>query len=399
VEKQTVGRIAPHLAEPLPFIFPARRGTPWWRWKLRVGVALYDLLCGHRNFGPSEGLSRDGLLDLIPGLRAEGLTGGVRYFDAQTQDARLVIDTLRSAAQHGALVQNYCRAEAVRRSGQGWLCEVADTLDGRGHTLRSRCVVNAAGVWADRFAPSRVRLRPTKGVHLVVDRERLPVPGAVVMTEGKRLLFAIPWGERTILGTTDTDYDGRPEDVACRPEDAASVLGVVNRDFPDAALSAADVLSTWAGLRPLIATQGGRPSDISRAHQIHQTEPGWFDVAGGKLTTYRRMAEETVDAAGKRIGRAAAPCRTADAPLLAPEDARGISGILPPEVCPAVVHGACREEWAVHLDDLMVRRTSWHHYRTDRGAVAEHAAVWMGEALGWTAERQQEELGVYHKTL
>jgi glycerol-3-phosphate dehydrogenase len=151
------------------------------------------------------------------------------------------------------------------------------------------------------------------------------------MTEGKRILFAIPWGERTILGTTDTDYTGSLDRVTADTADIGYVLQVTNQFFPNAKLSDGDVISTWAGLRPLIANADGTPSDISRSHEIRNSEPGWWDVAGGKLTTYRLMAEQTVDQIVKALRREAEPCRTAEEPLLPQSEVTGVSGIQPPE--------------------------------------------------------------------
>lgn len=395
IEKRIVHHIAPHVAEPLAFVFPTRRRTPWPLWQLRIGVKIYDLLCGRRNFGRSQSLSRRQVRELVPGLSEDRLTGAVRYFDGMVNDARLVLDTLRSAARHGALLQSYCRFETARRTRDGWACEARDALADRSLALEARCVVNAAGPWADRFEHSGVGLRLTKGVHLVIDRERLPVPDAVVMTDRDRILFAIPWGERVILGTTDTDFDGRIEDVRCKSDDVRYILDIVNRSFPQAGLAGADVLSAWAGLRPLIADKRGRPSDISRRHVIRQGEPGWWDVAGGKLTTYRLMAEQTVDRLLTHMRRKAPPCRTAIEPLLPAADTKGISAMLPPDVTREAVAHYCRNEWAVHLADVMVRRTSWHHYRHDRLATAQQVAGWMAELLGWDDERHARELDAY----
>ena len=169
--------------------------------------------------------------------------------------------------------------------------------------MRARAVVNATGPWADGLPHSHVKLRVTKGIHLVVERARVPVTETVVMTEGKRILFAIPWGERTILGTTDTDYHGPLDDVRAEAADIGYVLQITNQFFPQAKLAEADVISAWAGLRPLVADPSGKPSDISRAHEIHNPEPGWWDVAGGKLTTYRLMGEQTVDQIVKGVKR------------------------------------------------------------------------------------------------
>jgi glycerol-3-phosphate dehydrogenase len=258
--------------------------------------------------------------------------------------------------------------------------------------VRTRAIINAAGPWADRLDHSKTTLRPTKGVHLVIEHDRLPVADAVVMREGKRILFAIPWGERVILGTTDTDVEDVLAEPRCEAADRDYILGVVNRSFPGAALEAADVRSTWAGLRPLVANWRGNPSDISRNHKITQTEPGWWDVTGGKLTTYRLMAEQAVDPlAGGR------PCRTAETPLVEGLPVEGISGVLPPPVTREAVVHYCRQEWARHLDDVMIRRAGWCHAVPDPDATAAQVLQWMAETLAWDAERVEAERIRYHE--
>ena len=252
--------------------------------------------------------------------------------------------------------------------------------------MKSRVVVNAAGCWAAAIPHSRVRLRLTKGIHLVVDQERFPVPEAAVMPEGRRILFAIPWGERVILGTTDTDYEGSLEDVPVDAADVNYVLDVVNRAFPAARLQPNDILSQWAGIRPLIApasVQKGTPSDTSRNHQIRMPEAGWIDVAGGKLTTYRLMAEQTVDLSGEHLRRSLPSCRTADVPLIDAAEAAGVSGVLPPPVTREAVEHYCTREWATHVDDVMLRRTSWRHYYHPLEAehIARQVADWMADIL------------------
>ena len=406
VEKKVIHHIAPHLAEPLPFIFPTyRTNRNWVLWQLKIGVKLYDLLCGGRNLGKSTWLNRAEVLQAVPGLNAEGLSGAVRYYDGFTNDARLGIDTLRSAAANGASVLNYCRFKSAVRS-KFWECELEDRVSNRTLQVRALAVVNAAGPWAEGLPHSRVKLRLTKGVHLVVEHTRMPVTDTVVMTEGKRILFAIPWAERTILGTTDTDYDAPVDDVRAEAADIGYVLEVTNSFFPRARLTKADVISSWAGLRPLLAHPGGNPSDISRAHEIRNPEPGWWDVAGGKLTTYRLMGEQTVDRIVKELNGLHAlpeshgklrPCRTAIEPLLPETETRGWSGILPPEFArPAVEHYVARE-WAVHLDNVMVRRTGWHYYFRDAADKAEQVAEWMGELLDWTEAQRASELDRYRK--
>lgn len=396
-EKRTLHHIAAHLAEPLAFVFPTYRRSGWPLWKLSIGVRLYDLLCGGRNLGPSSSLGRKAAMALLPGLAEPSLTGAVRYFDGLTNDARLVLDTLRSAAAHGAIVRNYFRMEEASSGANGWTCRVRDSESDRTLDVRCRTVVHATGPWGARLPQSRLRLRLTKGVHLVVDRRRLPVPDAVVMAEGSRILFAIPWGERVILGTTDTDFDGPPESVRTEPADVAYILRIVNRAFPQAALTPDDVLSTWAGLRPLVADRRGRPSDISRAHQIAMSEPGWFDVAGGKLTTYRLIAEETVDRLARFLGMKDRCASTAGEPLVTAADAGPASAIVPPEPSRELVDRYCTHEWAVHLDDVMIRRTSWHYYMPDRAALSDQVADWMGDALGWDAARRAAERDRYRQ--
>ena len=262
VEKMRLSRLAPHLSQSLAFVFPVWEGASVPRWKLALGVRIYDLLCGGRNLGMSHSYKRDALLEKVPGLNGDLLRGGVSYFDALTNDARLVIDTLHSSEADETTLLNYVGYVSGDPVEGGWHCTVKDHLDGTTAEVRARAVVNAAGAWAARLPHSGVRLRLTKGIHLVIDRSRLPVADAVVLPEGKRILFVIPWGERVILGTTDTDYAGDPADVRTEPVDVEYVLGIVNAAFPAAKLAASDAISTWAGVRPLIAPPG--PSQATR---------------------------------------------------------------------------------------------------------------------------------------
>lgn len=395
IEKCTIQKIAPHLASSLAFIFPTYRARPWdqWAlWKLRIGVRIYDILCGGKNLGRSGSLTRQRLISLLPSIDKNRLTGGVRYFDGLTNDARLVIDTLRSAARSGACVLNYCRLVNAQYVSGAWQLSLRDNLTGEAFEITSPSVINATGPWGEQFAHSAVRLRLTKGVHLVINHERLPVPDAVVITEGARILFAIPWGERVILGTTDTDYEGGIEDVAVDSEDVNYILTTIGQAFPDAKLEKKDIISSWAGLRPLIADPKGKPSDIDRSHQIVSPQPGWWDVAGGKLTTYRLMAEQAVDSIERFLGRPITADVTARQPLLPLEETQGISAIIPPEPSRELVEHFCNHEWAVHLDDVMLRRTSWAYYRLDIDELAKQVAEWMADTLGWGDVRKQEEL-------
>jgi glycerol-3-phosphate dehydrogenase len=393
-EKKVLHHIAPHLCGPLAFVFPTYRRSGWPWWQMAVGVKLYDLLCGGRNLGPSSAFGAASTRERLPGLAAERLCGGVRYFDGFTNDARLVLDTLRSARAQGALPLNYLRLEEARPAGPLWECRLTDVLGKREMNVTARAVVNATGPWSDRLPQSAIRLRVTKGVHLVLPHARLPIPEAMAITEGKRILFGLRWGERTILGSTDTDYHGPLEDVRTDAADIAYVLEVTNRYFPEAHLRPDDVKASWAGVRPLIADPNGHPSDISRRHEIVMPHGGWIDVAGGKLTTYRLIAEQVVDRLFRHLGRTSPTCTTAQKLLVSP-DAVPHSRLLPPAVDETVVRVACMEEWAAHLDDVMIRRTSWHYYCDDRAAIAVRVADWMAALLGWDAATRAAELARY----
>lgn len=308
-----------------------------------------------------------------------------------------MIDTVRSAAACGATVRTYTRLESATPLGDRWTCQLRDTLSDTTFTVSTRTVVNATGPWTESLPQSSVRLRLTKGIHLVVAQDELPLPDAVVMAEGDRILFGIPWGDRVILGTTDTDYEGSLEHIAVEPKDIDYVLEVANAAFPAARLDRTKIISFWAGVRPLVFSGRGGPSDISRAHEIRMPQPGWIDVAGGKLTTYRHIGQQVVDRAVSYLGRPCAACRTAEEPLLPSEAVAGVSGILPPEVSPQVVQHYCSEEWAVHLDDLMLRRTGWHYYHRNAQEIAQQVGGWMAEIYGWDAATQAAELARYRQ--
>jgi glycerol-3-phosphate dehydrogenase len=393
MEKKILARIAPHLAEPLGFIFPSYRGIGRPLWQLQLGVKAYDLLAG-RNFFPSIRLASQAVLHSAPGLSHHGLTGAVRYFDALTNDARLVLDTLRSAERHGAVVVNYMKWVDASREGNTWHCEIHDQITGRPRIAQARAIVNAAGPWSHLLKHSGVGLRLTKGVHLVIERDVLPVTDAVVIAEDGRILFVIPWGGRVILGTTDTDYSGAPENVAVDPSDIAYIIAAVNRAFPLLRLRRDQILSSWAGLRPLLAKPDGSPSDISRRHEITSPEPGWWDVTGGKLTTYRLMAQETVDQIAAHLKTRIGPCCTAEEPLLTASEVI-YSRVIPPPVTREAVEHYIRCEWTFTLEDLMVRRSGWHYYCNDLPSVAERVANWCAESAGWEPARTAEQLAGY----
>jgi glycerol-3-phosphate dehydrogenase len=396
LEKRIVSEIAPHISAPLPFIFPTYRNTPWPKWKLSVGVKLYDFLCSGKNLGKSGSFSREKTKNLLHGINDKKLTGSVRYFDGATSDARLVTDTLRSAIQHDAQLLNYAKLIEVNRQDECWQGSIQNLPDSRIFNIKAKCLVNATGPWSDQFKQSQMLLRKTKGVHVVVDRKRLPVPEAVMMTEGPRVVYAIGWGERVYIGTTDTDFDAAPESVQTDQADIDYILGVTNQFFPDAKLDSNDVIKTWAGVRPLVYDKRGQPSDVSRSHLITMRKDGWIDVGGGKLTTYRLMAQEVVEKITKLLNYTGKECRTAIEPLLAENEiARGFSRIVPPEVTFEAVEHYCLNEWALHLDDVMIRRTRWHYYLEEPAHTAAQVASWMASLLGWDEQVKQEELNRY----
>jgi glycerol-3-phosphate dehydrogenase len=317
-ERTTLLRIAPHLVHPLPFAFPVFKGDRVPRWKLALGLGLYGVLAAGGNVPRPRIFGKAGMLALEPNLRVKGLTGGGLYYDAQCDDSRLVIATLRSALAHGAHACNYARVVGlVTENGR---VVGADLTEGRedgkaevpSHPaafpasrlpVRARIVVNATGPWSDELRrmedPGAVPLlRLTSGAHIVVRRSRLGHARAITCLSpiDGRVMFILPWGDLSYVGTTDTDYTGDPAQVQATPDDITYLLRSANSVFPHARLDQHDVISSWAGVRALIDGKSAEPaSAVSREHAIVTGPGGMITVAGGKLTTYRRMASEVVD--------------------------------------------------------------------------------------------------------
>ncbi|HKP16581.1 MAG TPA: glycerol-3-phosphate dehydrogenase/oxidase [Gemmatimonadaceae bacterium] len=322
-ERRTLQRIAPHLVRPLAFTWPVYRGARVPRWKLGAGLLLYDVLSLFRN-RRHERLDARAVHTSEPALRTEGLVGGARYWDAATDDVRLTLATVLSAQRAGAVVLNHASVVGlVRREGRVTGATVTNTLDDGTATVHARVVVNATGPWSDaieRMADTRAGagVRGSKGVHVIVARSRVGNTSAVTLTapQDGRVMFVLPSGYYTIIGTTDT-YDAEdPEDVHATRGDVTYLLEAANHYFPDAHLTERDVVSTWAGIRPLAAHGAtGAPSSASREHSIVESTRGLVRVTGGKLTTYRSMAEEIVDHAERLLGRSPTPSRTATLPL------------------------------------------------------------------------------------
>ena len=305
-ERRTLLRNAPHLAQPLAFVVPSYH---YWEAPFYgLGLKMYDALAGQAGVGSTEFLSREHTLHCLPTARAQGLKGGVKYWDGQFDDARMALALARTAAQRGALLLNYCQAkELLYDQGRvaGLVCQ--DTETGQHTTLRTRCVVNATGVWVDALRqqdgaatqrPVKPLVAPSQGVHIVVDRKFLPSQHALMVpkTADGRVLFAVPWLGKVILGTTDSPRPSVEYEPRALHSELASILGESAR-YLRRAPTAADIRSLWVGLRPLVKPQGDsgqQTQNLSREHTVLASPSGLVTVTGGKWTTYRLMAEDVL---------------------------------------------------------------------------------------------------------
>ncbi|HUF26828.1 MAG TPA: glycerol-3-phosphate dehydrogenase/oxidase [Gemmatimonadaceae bacterium] len=448
-ERRLLLRLAPHLVRPLAFTWPVYRGARVPRWKLIAGLALYDVLALFRNVAAHRPLGSGGILAREPALRREGLAGGARYFDAATDDARLTLANALGAAAAGAVVLNHAALVALRwHDGSVAGGIVTDGLGGREAEVRARVVVNAAGPWSDAVQRlerpnASAALRGTKGAHIAVPRERVGNREALTLlspTDG-RVVFVIPAGAQAIIGTTDTETSATPDDVRAGDDDVAYLLAAANHFFPAARLERGDVISAWAGIRPLVASGfDGAPASASREHAIAWTPGGMLAVSGGKLTTYRAMAGEAVDAIAARLGVAAARSPTERLPLpggnitsvdtevaaalghvgdaerarhlvhahgsswrevwmLAEADPSLAAPLAPglPYVRAELVH-AVRREMAYTLGDLLIRRTRIAFEMPDHGrSVAGDVSALVASELEWNEERRAAALLDYDR--
>jgi glycerol-3-phosphate dehydrogenase len=450
-ERRILLRIAPHLVRPLPFIFPVHAGSRVGRARLAAGLWLYDMLSLFRNVRGHRMLSRRTVQRIEPRLRDRDLLGGAVYYDGWCDDARLVLANVRSAHRHGALTASYARVTALEKAG-GRLrgAVVHDAIDGRSVTVHAHVTVNAAGPWTDALrrlddAAAPPLLRPTKGVHVVVPRARVGNTGALTLTSplDGRVMFVLPWGDVTIVGTTDTDYAGTADDVSPSDEDVTYLLRSTNAFFPDARLGGDDVLAAWAGLRPLLnAGDAASTAEVPREHRIVESASGLLTIAGGKLTTYRSMAAELVDAVAAELraldGRRIPAARTDLEPLPGGEVADleqlvqelGKERVAEPVArhlvdtygseSAAVANLAAREpalakplldgwpalqaevvyqarrEMALTVADVLIRRTRLFHRDPGQGtAAAPSVAGLLARELGWDAGREAESLAAY----
>jgi glycerol-3-phosphate dehydrogenase len=380
VERGRLLATAPALVRPVQFLYPVYAGDPDPLWRLGLGLRLYDWLAAGHSLGRHRRLSAAEAAALAPGLRRSGLRGGALYRDAACHDARLVVALAGSAAAAGAVVVTRCAALQVKK-GQ---VELEDAIGGRRFDVGARAVVLCCGPWRELLDRTPVRLRPTRGAHVALPGTLLPLPCHVALRspDDGRLAFAMPAGEHTIIGTTDDDDATPPEAVRATSEDVAYLLRAARHAFPEAAIGPADVTGVWAGLRPLVAkrSRDGRihPSAVSRKHVVARAAPGVWVLAGGKLTSHRRMAEDCVDAVlreiGPRLERAPGPCVTDRQPFAAPD---------------------AGDDWALALDDLLLRRREPGALDLPAClAAASEAAAEMGEKLGWSeAERAAQVEG------
>lgn len=434
-ERHIVRRIAPRLVQPLEFLYPFFESSSLgllWR---SMGLWVYDGMAFSRNVQRHRMLKPQAALELEPGLRKDGLSGAALYYDCLTNDFRLTLATLQSAFRQGAVLVNYAQAVELRSAGESFHEVILkEQFSGEMLAVRARVVVNAAGPWVDQVrrlagAGHQPALRPSKGTHLILPRERVGHQRAVVFhaVQDRRVLFAIPFGPLTILGTTETAAG--EEGLFGVASEVEYLLKSANRIFPDARLEAKDVWCTYSGLRPLLRSDRPTLTSASREHRVVQEPDGMISVCGGKLTTYRAMAEEVVDLVVRRLEKHAGPCRTAQRPLdegmetaagaessggfsslaarYGPEariveetmasDARWRARIVPslPYVLAEVPY-VLEHEMALTLEDLLVRRIPLLYEDREHGlGCVEEVAALMGEVMGWSESIKREQVRRY----
>jgi glycerol-3-phosphate dehydrogenase len=402
-ERRRLLRLAPHLVTPLPFVWPVYRGQRLPLWKLSAGLTLYDVLSLFRNVERHRRLTARGVLAEEPGLRGDALSGGVRYFDAATDDARLTIANVVDAVDLGAVAANHLAYVGGMVASGVHVARVEDALDGSRFEIRARVLVNAAGPWSDAVRQragqgGAGRVQGSKGAHIAIRRDRLANRHAVTCLHPRdgRVLFILPAGTHAIVGTTDTFTDVSPDEVRASEADLGYLLEAANTFFPDARLTRDDVVAAWAGIRPLMPSAGSSVS-ASREHAVARAE-GMVSITGGKLTTYRVMAAQVVDAAREVLGMPPRRATTGDRPL--PGRAEGGDPGREVEVGLSWHLGDLRagveRELAVTLGDLLMRRTHVAFETRDHGrAAARRVAPLVGEMLGWDGTAQAREIARY----
>ncbi len=300
-ERHVQWRAAPHLVKPLPFVIPVYKNDHRPLWLMQVGVWLYDFLSGKYRIGRHRFLSVDDVLALAPGIKQEGLVGGVEYFDAQMDDARLCLENVLMADARGVKVANYVEVlDFIKEKGKVVGVRAKDLREEYAFDILAKEIIVATGPWTNQLmgkdsptgSPLPNRVRTTKGVHIVY-RGVIAQNAFLLQAKDKRVFFIIPFKGHSLIGTTDTDYDGNPNEVKVEDEDIQYLLAAAARVFPQITFDPANIITTFAGLRPLVFDKG-HPSHISRKHAIEKTPAGVYYVMGGKYTTYRAIAEEVV---------------------------------------------------------------------------------------------------------
>ncbi|PNG93592.1 glycerol-3-phosphate dehydrogenase/oxidase [Streptomyces malaysiensis] len=445
-----LGRIAPHLVKPVPFLYPLQHRV-WERFYAGSGVALYDamsLSSGHgRGLPGHRHLSLGRALLVAPCLKKDALVGALQYYDAQMDDARYVATLVRTAAKYGAQVTNRARVVGFLREGERVVgARVHDLEQGGEFEVRARQVVNATGVWTDETQAligerGQFHVRASKGIHLVVPKDRIHSTTGLILRTEKSVLFVIPWGRHWIIGTTDTDWDLDKAHPAASSADIDYLLEHVNEVLA-VPLTRDDVEGVYAGLRPLLAGESDATSKLSREHTVAHPVPGLVVVAGGKYTTYRVMAKDAVDEAVHGLDRRVGPCVTEEIPLVGavgykalwnarerigkqaglhvariehllnrygsaaqevldliaddPSLGKPLAGA--EDYLRAEVSYAASHEGARHLDDVLTRRTRISIETFDRGTrCAREVAGLMAPVLGWGDDQLDREVQHYEK--
>jgi glycerol-3-phosphate dehydrogenase len=427
-ERGVIRRNAPHLVRELPFVVP---NYQWWEAPFYgIGMRVYDALAGKYGFGGSRNLTREETVERIPTIEQAGLRGGVIYHDGQFDDARLLIHMVMTAAEQGAVPVNYVRVTQLEKNADGFVSGVRaiDSETGSELQVPARVVINATGVFSDAVrrmddpaAPSIIR--PSQGVHIVLDRAFLPGDSAIMVphTDDGRVLFAIPWHDRVLIGTTDTPVDEVSLEPVARTDEVEFLISHAVR-YLTRDPTRSDVLSVFAGLRPLVAGSASDTSALSREHSILVSRSGMLTVAGGKWTTYRKMAEDAVDYAATLAGLEPRACVTRDLNIhgFLPAAARyqerahygsdagdvealiGSSPRMSERLHPRLpfhageVAWAAREEMARTVDDVLARRTRALLFDARAaGEAAPRVAALLAEELGRDADWEREQVEVF----
>lgn len=403
LERERLIREMPELVVRQTYLFPIRKGVFPGRWAMKVILWLYDFLAGikdHRWVNQLEVLQR------APGLDVNSLKGAMSYTDALTDDSRLVMRVLHEAHMHGASVCNYLAADDISGDAGGKKLVIKDHLTGDSHELNAKQVINATGAWADNLSGAESKVRPQRGSHLFVPHESLPISDCltVMHPDDGRPVFIFPWEGRTCIGTTDIDHqDSLNFEPVCTRQEVDYLIGLVNSQFPEASLSDADILSTMAGVRPIIASgKGVDPSKERRDHAVWG-ENGVTTVSGGKLTTFRLIALDALLEAGFIDQQERLAAESADkafsGQISFPGDlGHPLAQIPQGDALLQQLTFVLENEMVVHLDDLLLRRTRLGNLMANGAeSLFEHIAPLCERYLGWDQARWDEEVKRYRE--